>query len=92
MLSCVRPCLRALALESELGEGGFLVNVVGSVNDQVFCLGHVGAFVAAGRVHLDDEGFAASCGLEECDTPDAVVLFAPADGFHVDVADVVCHP
>ena len=92
MLSCVCPCLRALSLESELGECGFFVNVVGSVNDQVFCLGHVGAFVAAGRVNLDDEGFAASCVLEECDAPDAALPFAPADGFHVDVANVVCHP
>lgn len=83
---------RPLSLESELGEGWFLVNVVASVNDQVFVFGHVGAFVAAGSIHLDDEGFVAPCGLEECDAPDAALPFAPAYGFHVDVADVVCNP
>lgn len=50
-------------LESELGDCGFLVNVVASVNNQVFRFGHVGLFVAAGRVHLDNEGFAVSLGV-----------------------------
>lgn len=81
---------RAGLLESELCVGGFLVNIVVGVNDQVFCFGHVGLFVAVGRVHLDNEGFAISCVLEECDALDAGLLFAPAYGFRVDVADVVC--
>ena len=79
-------------LESGLCEGGFLVNVVVGVNDQAFCFGYVGWFVVAGRVRLDNEGFTISCVLEECDAPDASFPFAPAYGFHVDVADVVCDP
>ena len=69
------------ALESELGEGGFLVNVVAHcVNDQVFCFCHVGRFVAAGRVYLNDEGFAGSGGFVKCDVPDAALPFAPTFG------------
>lgn len=67
-------------LESEVGEGGFLVNVVVGVNDQAFCFGHVGWFVAAGRVYFADEGFAGSGSLVKCGVPDAVLPFAPAYG------------
>ena len=79
--SCVCPRLRSLLLESELGEGWFLVAVVANcVNDQVFCLGHVGAFVAAGCVYFADEGFAGSGRFVKCDVPDAALSFAPTFG------------
>lgn len=86
--------LQSRRSESELGEGGFIVSllVVAAVVRVVFRFCHVGRFVAAGRVNLDDEGFAASYVLEECDAPNAALPFAPAHGFHVDVANVVCHP
>lgn len=71
------------SLESELSEGGFLVNVVGSVNDQVFAFGHVGWFVAAGRVYFTDEGFAGSGSLVKCDVPDAALPFAPTFGGNI---------
>lgn len=67
-------------LESEVGEGGFLVNIVVGVNDQAFCFGHVGWFVAAGRVYFADEGFAGSGSLVKCDVPDAALPFAPTFG------------
>ena len=67
-------------LESEVGEGGFLVNIVVGVNDQAFCFGHVGWFVAAGRVYFADEGFAGSGSLVKCDVPDAALPFVPAYG------------
>ena len=92
MLLYACPRVRLLVLESELGEGGLLVNIVVGVNDRAFCFGHVGWFVAAGRAHLDNEGFAISCVLEERDAPDAVLLLPPACGFHVGVADAVCDP
>ena len=86
-----RVCGRAL--ESELGEGVLLVTVVvAAVVRVVFRFGHVGRFVAAGRVHLEDEGFAGSGSLVKCDVPGAPLPFAPAYGFHVDVTDVVCDP
>ena len=73
--------LQSRRSESELGEGGFLVAVVvAAVVRVVFRFCHVGAFVAAGRVHLDNEGFAASCVLEECDAPNASLPFAPTFG------------
>lgn len=71
---------RAGLLESEVGEGGFLVNVVVGVNDRAFCFGRVGWFVAAGRVYFADEGFAGSGSLVKCDVPDAALPFAPAYG------------
>ena len=78
---CLPMFAGALSLEPELSEGGFFVAVVANcVNDQVFAFGHVGWFVAAGRVYLSDEGFAVSDRLKECDAPDAVVPFAPAYG------------
>lgn len=80
MVSYVPVFVGALLLESELGEGGFLVNVVGSVNDQVFVFGHVGRFVAAGRVYFADEGFAGSGSFVKCDVPDAAFPFAPTFG------------
>ena len=52
------PCSRVESLESELGECGFLVAVVvAAVVRVVFRFCHVGRFVAAGRVNLEDEGF-----------------------------------
>ena len=81
MLSCVCPRLRALSLESELGEGWFLVNVVvAAVVRVVFRFCHVGAFVASGRVHFADEGFAGSGSFVKCDVPDAALPFAPTFG------------
>ena len=85
--------LRSRRSESELGGGGFLVAVVvAAVVRVVFRFCRVGWFVAAGRVRLDDEGFAASCVLEECDAPIVSFPFAPAYGLRVGVADVVCRP
>ena len=75
---------RAGLLESELGEGGFLVAVVvAAVVRVMFRFGHVGWFVAAGRVYFSDEGFTGSCGLEECDVPDAALPFAPTFGGNI---------
>lgn len=85
--------LRSRRSESGLGEGGFFVAllVVAAVAQVVpFLRLSVWQLAAAGRVRLDNGGFAASCVLEDCDAPNAALPFAPAYGFRVDVADVVC--
>lgn len=75
------PSSRVGGLESELGEGWFLVTVVvAAVVRVVFRLCHVGRFVAAGRVYFADEGFAGSGSLVKCDVPDAALPFAPTFG------------
>ena len=80
MVSYVPAFAGVLSLESELGEGGFLVNVVASVNDKVFVFGHVGPLITAGRVYFADEWFADSRNLVKCDVPDAAFPFAPTFG------------
>lgn len=75
------PCSRVGGLESEVGEGWFLVAVVvAAVVRVVFRFCHVGRFVAAGRVYFADEGFDGSGSFVKCDVPDAALPFAPTFG------------